>query len=109
MIAYRFRSGMAPARKPFRAALLVSIALLAGGCASTIKPYPNTLPKNLQVQTETDSGALFSRTGVEVSIYSGVGACQFDYHGTMALDRAGTAIGLPVGMPSHLQLWFTRS
>lgn len=89
--------------------LLASLAVLAGGCASTLKPYPNTLPKNFQVYAKTDSNALFSWVGVDMSIYDGVGACQYDYQGTVRLDQAETGIGLPVGRPSHLQFWFSRS
>lgn len=83
--------------------------MLAGGCASALKPYPNTLPKNFQVYAKTDSNALFSWVGIDMSIYDGVGACQYDYQGTMRLDQTGTGIGLPVGRPSYLQFRFTRS
>jgi len=89
--------------------LLASLAMLAGGCASALKPYPNTLPKNFQVYAKTDSNALFSWVGIDMSIYDGVGACQYDYQGTMRLDQARTGIGLPVGRPSYLQFRFTRS
>lgn len=85
------------------------MAMLAGGCASALKPYPNTFPKNLQVHAKTDPNALFSWVDIDISIYEGVSACQYDYRGTMRLGQAGTEIGLPVGRPSYLQFWFTRS
>lgn len=88
---------------------LASLAMLAGGCASALKPYPNTLPKNLQVHAKTDPNALFSWVDIDISIYEGVSACQYDYRGTMRLGQTGTEIGLPVGNPSYLQFWFTRS
>lgn len=90
-------------------ALFGLFAMLAGGCASSLKPYPNALPKNFQVYVKADSNALFSRVGIDLSIYDGVSACQYGYQGTMRLDQTGTGIGLPVGRPSYLQFWFTRS
>lgn len=89
--------------------LLASLAMLAGGCASALKPYPNTLPKNLQVHAKTDPDGLFSWVDIDISIYEGVSACQYDYRGTMRLGQTGMEIGLPVGRPGYLQFWFTRS
>ena len=89
--------------------LLALLAMSVGGCASALKPYPNTLPTNLQVNTKTDSTAFFSWVDIDISIYYGVGACQYDYQGTVRLNKADTEIGLPVGRPSYLQFWFSRS
>ncbi|NIR31905.1 MAG: hypothetical protein GWN84_21875 [Gammaproteobacteria bacterium] len=89
------------------AAVLLSIGLLAG--CSGVKTYPNTLTKNLHVQTETDSSSLFSTVRAAVSIYGVDADCQLEYEGTVALDESSVAVGIPSDRASYLVFDFSKS
>ena len=93
----------------FRDALCVALAIvLCVGC-SDLKTYPNTLEKNLRVQTVTRSGSVFSDVRARVDIYQIDPACRLDYEGTVDLDEPTRAIGIPTNRPSYLVFTFASS
>ena len=78
------------------------------GC-SGIKSYPNTLAKNLHIQTETDSGSFFSSVRAAVNIYRVDARCQLEYQGTVDLDESSVAVGIPSDRSSYLVFDFASS
>jgi hypothetical protein len=78
------------------------------GC-SGIKSYPNTLAKNLHIQTETDSGSLISNVRAAVNIYGVDASCQLEYQGTVDLDESSIAVGVPSDRSSYLVFDFASS
>jgi hypothetical protein len=88
-------------------ALLAVIGLLAG-CSGKFT-YPNTLAKNLSIQTETDSGSFLSSVRAAVGIYRVDEHCRIDYQGTVDLDEGLISVGIPSGRPSYLVFEFASS
>lgn len=89
------------------AAILLSAGMLVG--CSGMKAYPNDFAKNLHIQTQTESGSVFSGVRAAVSIYDVDAHCQLDYRGTVKLDRPSVAVGIPEGRPSYLVFDFASS
>lgn len=87
--------------------LVAAIALLAG-CSGKFT-YPNTLAKNLHIQTETESGSMFSSVRAAVGIYRVDDQCRIDYQGTVDLDDRAISVGIPTGKPSYLVFEFASS
>jgi hypothetical protein len=87
--------------------LLVTVSLLAG-CLG-IKPYPNTMDKNLHIQTKTDSGSFFSRVRAAVDIYRVDADCKTEYEGTIQLNEPSVDIGIPSHRLSYLVFVFSSS
>ena len=87
--------------------LLAVIGLLVG-CSSKYT-YPNTLAKNLSIQTETDSGSFFSSVRAAVGIYRVDEHCEIEYQGTVDLDERPISVGIPSGRPSYLVFEFASS
>lgn len=85
--------------------LLLTVSLLT--CCSGIKPYPNTLDKNLHIQTETESGSIFSKVWAVVDIYRVDEYCQIEYEGTVNLDKPLVEIGIPSDRLSYLVFSFS--
>jgi hypothetical protein len=93
----------------FPCALCVALAIvLCVGC-SDLKTYPNTLEKNLRIQTVTRSGSVFSNVRARVDIYRVGPACRLDYEGTVDLDEPVRAVGIPTNRPSYLVFTFASS
>lgn len=90
-----------------RLLLLLTVSLLAS--CSGIRPYPNNLDKNVQIQTETRSGSILSKTRAYVGIYQVDGQCRIEYEGTVNLDRAVVLVGLPSDRLSYLVFSFVSS
>lgn len=88
------------------AGLLLAAVLLAG--CSGVRPYPNTLAKNLRIRTETDS-SIFSRVRAEIDIFSVNADCKTEYQGTVDLKGPSTEVGVPSGKMSYLVFVFSRS
>jgi len=84
------------------------IIFLASGCAQ-VRPYPNTLAKNLHVHTTTDSGSMFSSVHASVEVYEVDAACKTHYRGVVALDAPTVDIGLAPGRQSFLVFGFASS
>ena len=89
------------------AASLLAVSLLAG--CSGIKTYPNTLDKNLHIQTQTDSGSFFSSVRAAVDIYRVDAQCNAKYEGTIQLQEASVDFGIPTGKMSRLAFIFASS
>ena len=87
--------------------LLLAFALTAG--CSGIRPYPNTLDKNVQVRTETRSGSIFSSTRASVAIYRVDPQCRVAYEGTLDLNEPVILVGLPTDRVSYLVFGFHSS
>ena len=75
------------------------------GC-SGMKPYPNKLEKNLQVQTAMDSGSIFSAVRAAVDIHRLGVDCSTEYEGTVQLNSPTIAIGIPSNRWSRLVFVF---
>jgi len=90
-------------------AVYASLALvLLIGC-SGVKTYPNTLEKNLQIQTVTRSDSVFSKVRASVDIYRVDPECQLAYEGTVDLDAPTRAVGIPATRRSYLVFTFASS
>jgi hypothetical protein len=72
---------------------LLLLASLMNGCAG-IRPYPNSLDKNLHILTETESGSLFSKVRATVNIYQVDTNCKAEYKGTLKLNNPSVAVGI---------------
>ncbi len=82
-------------------AMLLSASLLAG--CSGAKTYPDTLPKNLHVRTET------SKVRAELHIHRVDANCLTEYQGTVQLDRPSVEVGIPSGRQSLVAFTFSSS
>ena len=76
---------------------------------SGVKTYPNSLEKNLQVRTSTDSGSIFSRVHASLSISRVDAQCQTQYEGTVDLGKGAVQVGVPVERWSYLVFDFSSS
>jgi hypothetical protein len=75
------------------------------GC-SGMKPYPNSLEKNLHVQTAMASGSMFSSVHAAVDIHRLGADCSTDYEGTVELNSPTIDIGIPSNRWSRLVFVF---
>jgi hypothetical protein len=89
------------------AAVWVSAVILAG--CSGVRPYPDNLDKNLVIQTETDSGSIFSKVTAAVDIYSVSTSCETEYRGTVDLDKPTVAVGIPPDKLSYVVFVFSNA
>lgn len=89
------------------AGLILAVCLLAG--CSGIRPYPNDLSKNLNVQTEAESGSVFSKVRASVDIYKVDGSCQVEYQGTVKLSEPLIKVGIPTDRLSYMVFYFTST
>jgi len=87
---------------------LFCAASLLVGCFG-VKTYPNTLEKNLHVQTVTDSGSWFSGVRAAVDIHRVGEDCAINYEGTVQLTEPTLDIGIPPDRWSHLVFVFASS
>jgi hypothetical protein len=90
----------------FRAVLLA--ASLLSGC-SGLKTYPDTVPKNLLIRTETSSGSFFSKVRAALHVHRVDANCQTEYQGTIQLGDSAVEVGLPVDRVSLMAFVFTSS
>jgi hypothetical protein len=87
--------------------LLIVVSILTG--CSGIKPYPNTLTKNLHIRTETESASIFSKVRADVEIYRVDKSCQIKYEGTIRLNEPLVEVGIPSDRLSYLVFTFSSS
>lgn len=81
---------------------------LLAGC-SGMKPYPNSLEKNLRIRTETKSGSIFSKVRAAVGIYRVDEQCKIEYQGTVELDTPRVPVGIPSERLSYMVFGFASS
>ena len=86
----------------------IGIIGLLTGCTG-IKTYPNSLDKNLHVETATESGSWLSGIRTAVDIHRVEKNCATDYEGTVQLTESKTDIGIPPDRWSHLVFVFASS
>lgn len=86
----------------FSLTLLVVLSMLTA--CSAVKIYPNTLDKNVRVNTKTDSGV-----EAAIEIYEVKPDCGIVYSGTIQLDNPVMEIGLPTGRSSYMVFIFSSS
>ena len=87
--------------------VLLAVGVIAG--CSGIKPYPDTLPKNLHMRTETSSGSMFSKVRAAVHIHRVDAGCLTEYQGTVQLNEPTAEIGLPTERLSLMAFVFSSS
>ena len=87
--------------------LLAVVGLLVG-CSGKYT-YPNTLAKNLYIQTETESNSIFSSVRAALGVYRVDDHCKIEYQGTVDLDGRLVSVGIPSGRPSYLVFEFASS
>ncbi len=87
--------------------LLVVTGLLVG-CSGKYT-YPDTLAKNLHIQTETESGSIFSSVRAALGVYQVDDQCKIEYQGTVDLYGRPVSVGIPSGRPSYLVFEFASS
>src|SRR6266446_768469 len=80
---------------------LLAASLLAG--CSGAKTYPDTLPKNMHVRTET------SKVRAELHIHRVDANCLTEYQGTVQLDKPSVEVGIPAGRQSLVAVTFSSS
>jgi len=88
--------------------VLLSAYILLAGC-SWIKTYQSTQPKNFHIETETDSGSIFSKVRAAVDIYRVNADCKTEYEGTVQLKTSSVNVGIPSNRLSYLVFVFARS
>ncbi len=84
---------------------LYAVPLAAGllvGCSGA-KTYPDALPKNMHVRTET------SNMRAELHIHRVDANCLTEYQGTVQLDKPSVEIGIPAGRQSLVAITFSSS
>jgi hypothetical protein len=86
---------------------LILAASLSASCS--LKPYPNTLEKNLYIRTETKSGSFLSTVRTAVNVYRVDASCRAQYEGTVELNSPSVFVGIPLGRPSYLVFNFASS
>lgn len=91
-----------------RIVLLVLAVGLMASC-SGIRPYPNTLDKNVRIRAETGAGSIFSNTRAHVGIYRVDAQCRTEYEGTIELDQPVVLVGLPPDRLNYLVFGFLSS
>ncbi len=88
-------------------AALLAASLLAG--CSGIKAYPDTLPKNLHIRTETGSGSVLSKVRAAVHIHQVDASCRTEYQGTLELNARSVEAGIPAERWSYMVFVFASS
>jgi hypothetical protein len=88
-------------------AVLLAASLLAA--CSAIKTYPNTLPRNLHIRTETSSGSVFSKVRAAVHIHQVDAICRTDYQGMLELDQPSLEVGIPAERLTLMAFVFTST
>jgi len=76
---------------------------------SGLKTYHSDLENNLQINTQTDSGSIFSSMQAAVDIHKVNPDCSTEYAGTIQLDDSSKVIGIPAGRSSYLVFVFEKS
>jgi hypothetical protein len=87
-------------------ALILAASLLAG---CSLKPYHNTLEKNLHIRTETKSDWFFSTIRTALDVYRVDAGCKAEYEGTVELNSPSMLVGIPLERPSYLVFNFASS
>ena len=87
---------------------LLAVVGVLSGCSAKYA-YPNTLAKNLHIETETDSASVFSSVHAALGIYRVDERCKLEYRGTVDLDATSVSVGIPSGRPSYLVFEFASS
>ena len=87
---------------------LLAITGLLVGCSGKYT-YPDTLAKNLHIQTETESGSIFSSVRAALGVYQVDDQCKIEYQGTVDLDGRPVSVGIPSGRSSYLVFEFASS
>jgi hypothetical protein len=86
---------------------LILAASLSASCS--LKPYQNTLEKNLYIRTETKSDSFLSTVRSAVDVYRIDASCRAQYEGTVELNSPSVFVGIPFGRPSYLVFNFASS
>ena len=86
-----------------RVGRVVLAAGLLAGC-SGIKTYPDTLPQNMHIRTETSP-----KVRAALHIHRVDANCLTEYQGTVHLDQPSVKIGIPAGRPSLMAVTFSSS
>ena len=90
-----------------RVAAIGIVAMTMAGCSS-IKTYPNTLPKNMHVTTKLDSGSKVTSTEAVLDIYRVNAKCELKEEGRVDLDEAQKDVGLPTSGTLYLEFTFSN-
>ena len=88
----------------FRYYLTILAVLSMLTACTAVNIYPNTLDKNVRVNTKTDSGV-----EAAIEIYEVKHDCSIEYSGSIQLDHAEMDIGLATGRSSYLVFVFSSS
>ena len=87
---------------------VLAIASVLAGCSGKFA-YPNTLEKNLYIETKTDSASIFSPVRAAMGVYRVDEHCRIEYQGTVDLDSSSISVGIPAGKPSYLVFEFASA
>ena len=86
-----------------RTSLALAAMVLTAAC-SGLKTYPNEVPRNVHVATQTERGVRAA-----LHVHQVKGECTTRYEGTVALDRPALDVGVPAGQVSYLVVSFDTS
>jgi hypothetical protein len=87
----------------------MAVCLIMLSACSGLRPYANTMEKNLLVRTKTDSGSFFTSVKSRVDIYAVDDACKLTYLGTIDLKKKEVPIGILNSSPTYLDFVFSKS
>lgn len=93
---------------PFRAILAALVPVFIGGCAS-VKPYPNTLDKNVRIRSETVAGSPLFRIKTALAVHRVDERCQLELEGVVDINQPAVSLGLPSNRWSYLDFTFSNS
>ena len=82
-----------PARL-FALACMMAGMLSITGCSS-VKVYPDALPRNMQVLTDIDPGSQMPDAMIELNIYRVKMNCSLQYEGQILVGNGKSDIGIP--------------
>lgn len=91
----------------FRLVLAALVAAALAGCAG-VKPYPNTLEKNVQIRSETVAGSPLFRVKTALAVHRVDERCQLELEGVVDIDQRAVSLGLPSNRWSYLDFTFSN-
>lgn len=94
-------------RRFFTATCLTVCVAAMAGCTFG-KHYSSSLPKNLQVVPEIDSGSRFTSIFPEFDVHRVGSNCELQYQGRVFLDKGKVDVGIPTDGLLYLEFIFVR-
>jgi hypothetical protein len=91
------------------AALALSLAALAAGCATPDKVYESTAEKNLHITAKSAGNSFATVKATFLYVYVLTPECKLDYLGHVLVNAPVVDVGLPTGKPLVLTAEFAKA